>query len=50
MWSFVHRAITRGEPYPVTVEEGVEVVRVSELARAKSGYVPHESALSGKGC
>jgi len=41
MWSFVHRAMTAGAEYPVTIDEGVEVVRISELAREKSGYVPH---------
>lgn len=41
MWSFVHRAITGGAKYPVTIGEGVEVVRISELVREKSGYIPH---------
>jgi len=42
MWSLVHRAITAGEEYPITIDDGVEVVRISELAREKSGYVPHK--------
>ena len=48
MWEHVYAAITEGIPYPVTINEGVEVVRVTEEARRISGYRPHQSALCGE--
>ena len=40
MWGHVYAAIANGIPYPVTVAEGVEVVRVTEEARRASGFAP----------
>ena len=39
------RAIVNGKPYPVLIDEGVEVVRITEEALKASGYQPHESLL-----
>lgn len=47
MWGFVWEAIVNGKPYPVLIDEGVEVVRITEEALKASGYQPHESLLSG---
>jgi hypothetical protein len=47
MWGFIWEAIVNGKPYPVLLEEGVEVVRITEEALKASGYQPHESLLSG---
>ena len=40
MWGHVYAAISDGIPYPVTVAEGVEVVRVTEEAKRASGFAP----------
>ncbi len=40
MWVHVHRAIREGVPYPITVEHGAEVVRITDLVLKKSGFVP----------
>ncbi len=45
MWDHVYAAVTEGIPYPVTIAEGVEVVRVTEEAKRPSGYVPHTNPL-----
>ena len=45
MWGHVYAAVTEGVPYPVTVAEGVEVVRVTEEAKRLSGYVPKLNPL-----
>lgn len=45
MWNHVYAAIIDGVPYPVTVAEGVEVVRVTEAAKRASGYVPKLNPL-----
>ena len=45
MWGHVYAAITDGIPYPVTMAEALEVVRITEAARGGSGYVPHEAPL-----
>ena len=47
MWGHVYAAITEGVPYPVTLAEGVEVVRVTEEAKRASGYKPHTNPLCG---
>lgn len=49
MWEFIYHDIVDGIPYPVTIDEGVEVVRISDLIAEKSGYSPHESILCSKG-
>lgn len=41
MWEYVYRSIVDGVPYPITLDEGVEVVRISELARRNSNFIPH---------
>ncbi|MFA7184674.1 MAG: Gfo/Idh/MocA family oxidoreductase [Victivallales bacterium] len=46
MWGHIYAAVTEGVPYPVTVEQGLEVVRIIERARRASKYTPHESQLS----
>ena len=40
MWNHVYAAVTQGVPYPVTVADGVEVVRITEEAKRLSGYKP----------
>ena len=45
MWGHVYAAVTEGVPYPVTIAEGVEVVRVTEEAKRLSGYVPKLNPL-----
>ena len=45
MWGHVYAAIVDGIPYPVTMDEALEVVRITEAARQGSGYVPHEAPL-----
>ena len=45
MWGHVHAAVTEGVTYPITVAEGVEVVRVTEEAKRASGYKPHTNPL-----
>ncbi|MDD5728256.1 MAG: hypothetical protein PHV59_06820, partial [Victivallales bacterium] len=47
MWGHIYVAVTEGIPYPVTIEQGLEVVRTIERARQASKYVPHQSLLSG---
>ena len=45
MWNHVHAAVTDGVPYPITIAEGVEVVRITEEAKRLSGYKPHTNPL-----
>ena len=45
MWGHVYAAITEGVPYPIAVAEGVEVVRITEEAKRRSGYVPKLNPL-----
>ncbi len=33
IWQGLYEAIRKGKPYPITIEEGVEVVRISELVK-----------------
>lgn len=40
MWRSVYETIRENKPYPVRLEEALEVVRVTGLARERSGYVP----------
>jgi predicted dehydrogenase len=47
MWGHIYADIVDGVPYPVTMDEGLETARIIERARQASGYVPHESRLSG---
>ena len=48
MWGHVYAAIADGIPYPVTVAEGVEVVRVTEEAKRASGFAPALNPLCEK--
>ncbi len=41
MWACLYENITRGIPYPITMEEGVEAVRITEEVYKKSGFKPH---------
>ena len=47
MWGYIYADIVNGIPYPVTIAQGIEVVRTIERARKASKYMPHESRLSG---
>lgn len=40
IWCYLYAAIISGEPYPITFEDGMEVVRITEEARRVSGFVP----------
>lgn len=46
MWGHIYADIVDGIPYPVTIAQGLEVVRTIERARKASKYTPHESRLS----
>ncbi len=41
IWEAIYNTIRKGEPYRVTLAEGLEVVRITELARNASGFTPH---------
>ncbi len=41
MWLAVYDAIRNGKPYPIKLEEGLEVIRITEWARNASKFVPH---------
>lgn len=45
MWRHVYAALTDGTPYPITIDEGVEVVRVTEEAKKRSGFRPGPATL-----
>ena len=47
MWGHIYATIIEGVPYPVTIAQGLEVVRIIECARQAAKYQPHESRLSG---
>ncbi len=38
IWKGLYNAIRKGKPYPITIDEGVEVVRVAELARRGTAF------------
>jgi len=46
MWGHIYADIVDGIPYPVTIAEGLAVVRVIERARQASKYLPHQAPLS----
>ena len=46
MWEHIYADIINGVPYPVSIAQGLEVVRIIERARQSSKYKPHESRLS----
>ena len=41
MWKAIYDNVVNGIPYPIKLEEGLEVVRITEWARRASGFVPH---------
>jgi len=41
MWRHIYAAITENKPYPVTLDDGVEVSRIISEARKASGFQPH---------
>ena len=41
MWGHIYADIVEGIPYPVTIKQGLEVVRTIERARLSSKYIPH---------
>ncbi|MDD5727002.1 MAG: Gfo/Idh/MocA family oxidoreductase [Victivallales bacterium] len=47
MWGHIYAAVVEGVPYPVTVSQGLEVVRITERARQAAKYRPLASRLSG---
>ena len=40
MWHHIYNAVRKGIPYPVTFEEGLEVVKITEKVFEKSGFEP----------
>ncbi|MBI4979447.1 MAG: Gfo/Idh/MocA family oxidoreductase [Spirochaetes bacterium] len=46
MWRHIYADVVTGVPYPVSIDEGLEVMRVIDRARQASGYTPRESKLS----
>ena len=42
IWYFIYDSIVNGTPYPISVNDGLEVVRITEAARKKSGFIPGE--------
>jgi scyllo-inositol 2-dehydrogenase (NADP+) len=38
IWAYLHEAIRQGKPFPISTEDAVEVVRITELARKKAGW------------
>jgi predicted dehydrogenase len=38
VWKGLYDAIRKGKPYPITIDEGVEVVRVAELANSGTAF------------
>jgi predicted dehydrogenase len=47
MWGHIYADIVNGIPYPVTVSQGLEVVKIIDKALQISKYKPHKSQLSG---
>lgn len=41
MWPAIYESMVNNVPYPIKIEEGLDVVRVTEWARQVSGFVPH---------
>jgi len=44
MWKAIYENMVNNVPYPIALEEGMEVVRITEWARQVSGFVPHPIA------
>lgn len=42
IWYFIYDSIVNNAPYPISIDDGIEVVRITEAARNKSGFVPHK--------
>ncbi len=40
IWDAIYDNIKQGVPYPITHEEGLEVIRICDLAVKQSGFVP----------
>ncbi len=40
MWSYIYDAVRQGIPYPITFEQGLEVVKITEQVFKKSGFMP----------
>jgi scyllo-inositol 2-dehydrogenase (NADP+) len=38
IWEYLYDSVRGGKPFPITTEEAVEVVRITELARKKAGW------------
>jgi hypothetical protein len=36
IWDVLHKAIRKGEPYPISLDEAVQVMRVVSAVRASS--------------
>jgi len=39
LWEYIYRAIRQNEPYPIQIDEALEVMRVAEAARAGSSFI-----------
>lgn len=46
LWEYIYREVTEGIPTPVTLEQGREVVRITEEAFRKSGFEPIQAFQS----
>ena len=40
IWQALYNAIRKGKPYPITIEEGMEVVRITELVKKGTEFAP----------
>ena len=40
VWDHLYSAIREGKPYPITIAQGAEVVRIADLARRGTAFVP----------
>jgi len=38
IWKGLYEAIRKGKPYPITIDEGVEVVRITEMAKCGTRF------------
>ena len=45
IWRRIHASIVRGEAFPVTLEQGAEVIRIIEQAYVASGFKPATAFL-----
>jgi scyllo-inositol 2-dehydrogenase (NADP+) len=46
IWQGLYNAIRKGKPYPITIDEAVEVVRVTELVKKGTGFAAKNRLMS----